>query len=81
MRTNKERTARAGKPWLERAAGECAFPVAGEGAQVRSCAAPVERGGYCRDHRLAMFRPADPEEARALLRLAETLERRTGGRR
>jgi hypothetical protein len=40
------------KPWLERAAGECAWPVSGDGWKVRSCCAPITRRGssYCDAH-------------------------------
>ena len=51
------------RPWMERSAHECAWPL-GEGAQLRSCCAPVmrlasgRRGTYCRRHWRAMWRPA-----------------------
>lgn len=78
MRTKQElRGVLPGRPWLERAAGECAWPLAGEGAELISCARPAARGGYCAAHRRAMFRPADPDEAREFERLAKRLE---GGR-
>lgn len=64
------------RPWLQRAAGECAFPVAGEGAATLSCCQPVERGEYCAGHRRKMFRAADPKEAREVLRLVKALEAR-----
>lgn len=64
------------RPWLERAQGECAFPVGGEGAATLSCCRPVARGDYCAAHRRVMFRPADPKEARELLRLVKALETR-----
>jgi hypothetical protein len=59
------------RPWLQRAPGECAYPVAGEGAQVISCCQPVERGDYCAGHRRRMFLRADPAETRALLAFLE----------
>lgn len=48
------------KPWTERAFGECAYPIAGEGADTVSCCAPVARwttplNGYCTAHAAAMF--------------------------
>jgi len=45
------------KPWLERDFGECAFPVAGEGADTFSCCQPIHRNGYCADHVAVMFEP------------------------
>jgi GcrA cell cycle regulator len=47
------------KPWTERRAGECAFPV-GEPAQPGmqlSCCAPTGGGGYCPAHRALMALP------------------------
>lgn len=46
------------KPWLERAFGECAFPVSGEGADTLSCCAPSGERTYCKDHHRIMFVPA-----------------------
>ena len=42
------------KLWTERAFGECAYPVAGEGADPRSCCAKTA-GTYCRAHQKVMF--------------------------
>lgn len=42
-----------GRPWTDRRPGECAWPVAGTGADTRSCCAPVEPGSqvpYCPGH-------------------------------
>jgi hypothetical protein len=75
MRTNHEHHWRAGRPWLEREPGECAYPIRGEGVELISCAQAAKRGGYCAAHRRAMFRAADPEEARELGRLIKSLER------
>ncbi len=50
--------ARAPRPWLTRAAGECAFPVDGEGWTTRACCNPRAGGAYCAAHRARMFRPA-----------------------
>lgn len=42
------------RPWLERATGECAFPL-GEKGDIHSCCAPVLEGdNYCEHHRLIM---------------------------
>lgn len=47
------------KPWVERKFGECAYPVAGEGADTLSCCAPTE-GTYCAAHRAIMYLPTKP---------------------
>lgn len=50
-----------GKLWLERAFGECAYPVSGDGADTFSCCAPIEgEGSYCGAHRAIMFVPQKP---------------------
>jgi hypothetical protein len=39
------------RPWVQRAFGECAFPVAGHGVETLSCCLPVEHGRpYCLGH-------------------------------
>jgi GcrA cell cycle regulator len=44
------------KPWMARLFGECAFPIAGEGADTVSCCAQVRKGSsYCRAHHQLMF--------------------------
>lgn len=49
------------KPWLERALGECAFPVGGDGCDVISCCETATPGSaYCPDHHRAVFRPFSP---------------------
>jgi GcrA cell cycle regulator len=60
------------KPWLERAFGECAFPVAGEGADVMSCCAPVRGEGarYCAGHHKIVYRPTPTIDEGAVLRRA-----------
>ena len=50
--------ARAPRPWLSRVAGECAFPVDGEGWTTRSCCNPCGGRGYCAAHLARMFRAA-----------------------
>lgn len=42
------------KPWIERAFGECAYPIAGDGADVISCCAPTE-ATYCAFHAARMY--------------------------
>ena len=54
------------KPWLERKTYECAYIVAGEGADSISCAAKCDERGYCSGHRKLMFeKPQRPTERRA----------------
>ena len=48
--------ARAPRPWLTRAAGECAFPIDGEGWTTRACCNPCGQRDYCAAH-LALIRP------------------------
>jgi hypothetical protein len=53
------------KPWLERKFGECAYPVAGDGAGLMSCCGPVwEARAYCRAHAEVMFRKPRTEAQR-----------------
>jgi hypothetical protein len=56
------------RPWLTRQAGECTFPVDGQGLGVRSCCNPCGSETYCRPHRRITYRRAPPVE-----RLLETL--------
>ena len=49
------------RPWLTRAAGECAFPVGGDGDALLSCCAAVSGGSaYCPTHHRIVFRPVSP---------------------
>lgn len=43
------------RPWIDRAFGQCAYPVSGQGADTWSCCAPVDVGAYCDAHRKIMF--------------------------
>lgn len=45
------------KPWLERRFGECAAPVAGEGADTLSCCHPCGAHTYCAHHRARFYQP------------------------
>lgn len=46
------------KPWTERAFGECAYPIGGEGADTVSCCAITKAGSsYCAGHHRLMFHP------------------------
>lgn len=63
------------KPWLERRAGECAFPVAGDGEAVISCCAPSEGSTYCPAHRSAMYIQRTEAQQKALARIAEWVDR------
>jgi hypothetical protein len=49
--------AAAPRPWLSRAAGECAFPVDGEGWTTRACCNTCPGAAYCAAHLARMFRP------------------------
>jgi GcrA cell cycle regulator len=51
------------RPWLTRAFGECAYPIAGEGADTLSCCAPTLGKTYCLAHAAIMYRPADAKAA------------------
>lgn len=43
--------------WTERGFGQCAFPVAGGGADTLSCCAPTGGKVYCPAHRKLMYQP------------------------
>ena len=45
------------RPWITRDAGECAFPVAGDGETTLSCCNRAVHRGYCEAHRTMMVRP------------------------
>ena len=46
------------RPWLTRDDGECAFPMEGERADIRSCCKPCQdRSPYCPEHRRRMKGP------------------------
>lgn len=49
------------RPWITRAFGECAYPVAGEGADTFSCCAPCGEATYCKAHRAVMVNPIQPK--------------------
>lgn len=65
------------RPWMERRAGECAFPVAGESEAVMSCCAPSRGGTYCPAHRAALYRTQGTAQSRArtLERVAQWVDR------
>jgi GcrA cell cycle regulator len=49
------------RPWLSREAGECAFPVGGDGEALLSCCAVVKpRSAYCPAHHAIAFPPQTP---------------------
>jgi hypothetical protein len=52
--------AQAPRPWLTRGAGECAFPVDGEGSTTRACCNPCGADAYCPDHRAVTRGPRSP---------------------
>ncbi len=63
------------RPWLERAPGQCAFPVAGDGEAVMSCCAPSGLRSYCPAHAAAMYVRRSPAQMQALDRIADGVER------
>lgn len=44
--------------WTTRNFGECAFPMEGEGADIKSCCNPVSQGSWCAGHRRIATTPA-----------------------
>jgi hypothetical protein len=60
FRAMTSRIAREPRPWLTRAAGECAWPIDGEGWRTRSCCNPCPGEDYCPAHKDKLFRPATP---------------------
>lgn len=49
------------RPWLSREAGECAFPVGGDGGALFSCCARIKpRSSYCPAHHAIAFKPQSP---------------------
>lgn len=64
------------KPWLERAFGECAFPIAGEGAETVSCCGKTGGATYCAPHRAVMFQPLPPGRKKSDKRMLDHLQRR-----
>jgi GcrA cell cycle regulator len=65
------------RPWLSRDAGECAFPVGGDGVDVVSCCAPTRpRSAYCEAHHRLVFKATSPSaRAAEQRRWAEAVER------
>jgi len=51
-------------PWTQRQAGQCAYPVDGEGADVRSCC-NFTIGAYCVDHHRLMYRQGTEADEKA----------------
>lgn len=57
------------KPWTERGARECAFPI-GQGGDLLSCCAPTEeKHTYCTACEGVMFRPEQPTK-KSTMRIA-----------
>lgn len=50
------------KPWIVRRFGECAYPVAGSGADLMSCCAPTT-STYCTAHAAIMYAPNKANES------------------
>jgi GcrA cell cycle regulator len=65
------------RPWLSREAGECAFPVGGDGAELLSCCVPTRRrSAYCEAHHRVVFKAVSPSaRAAEQRRWADTVER------
>jgi GcrA cell cycle regulator len=65
----------APRPWLERAPGQCAFPVSGDGEAVMSCCAPSGLRPYCPAHAARMYVRRSPAQMQALDRIADWVDR------
>jgi len=52
------------RPWTDRGAGQCAWPLAGPGGEFWSCCARIHRGKYCEAHRALVYsaRKVDTDE-------------------
>lgn len=46
------------KPWLQRRAFQCCYPVSGSGADTMSCCTPTGGHTYCPGHQKVMYAPA-----------------------
>lgn len=68
-------TGSAPRPWLERAPGQCAFPVSGDGEAVLSCCAPSGLRSYCPGHSATMYVRRSPAQLQALDRIADWVDR------
>lgn len=68
--------AKDARPWLERKFGECAAPVAGEGADTLSCCRPSGAHRYCKAHREIFYRPNPADQAKRDNSLAQYITRR-----
>lgn len=64
------------KPWQERAFGECAYPIGGEGAETISCCARTFGQTYCTGHYEVMFQPRKPYQKAADKRFLNHLNKR-----
>lgn len=63
------------RPWMQRAPGQCAFPVSGERETLMSCCAPSGLKSYCPAHTAAMYVRRSAAQMRALDRIAEWVDR------
>lgn len=52
------------KPWTERAFGQCAYPISGEGEATFSCCAPTD-ARYCKAHARIIYVPPKPPRTEA----------------
>lgn len=55
------------KRWDQRGRYECAYPVAGDGAETMACAGKVTRGSYCAAHAQLMFKAVDDTKLRKMV--------------
>ena len=62
-----------GRPWEERSAAECAWPLRTEGDVTYSCCQPVARGSYCEAHGARMWVEPTKEQRKNLKRLARIM--------
>jgi len=56
------------RPWMERRAGECKWPL-GERGAIQSCCNPIARGSFCAGHAAVGYDQAPPKRTRAGARL------------
>ncbi len=50
------------RPWTERRAFQCAFPIDGPDGETWSCCAKTGGTTYCPDHQAIMFQPRSPHK-------------------
>ena len=67
----------AARPWVERGADECKWPVGGTGADTLACCAPVMETGrpYCAEHHARAHQPPQAKKARSANDMTRSLRR------